>query len=1050
LVTDVVDSTRVVEALGDEGAASLWAAHDRVARDLLSPHGGREIDKTDGFLLLFESAASALAYAGAYHLAIAELEPPLQARAGLHVGSVVLRDNPAADVALGAKPLEVEGIAKPTAARVMSVAHGGQTLLTSSAAQDLDELHSHGFWRLKGVAEPMELFESSAHPRSPEDGAKVYRVVRANDIWLPVAEVPHNLPRERDVFVGRVEDLAELAGMAQRAPLVSVLGIGGTGKTRMCIRYGWSWLGEWPGGVWFCDLSEARSTADIAAVLARVLDVPLSGAGIDQLGHALDARGRCLVILDNFEQVAAHAPDTLGVWLDSAPSATFVVTTREVLGLPGEVMLALAPLSQDAAVALFSARSSAVKRDFRPGDAGVLRELVDLLDRLPLAIELAAARARVMSPEVILHRMSQRFKLLAGRGRRDRQSTLRGAIDWSWDLLEGWEKDALSQVSVFEGGFTLEAAEAVLDIGEEVWPMDAVQSLVDKSLVVARDGRFDLLVSVQEYAAEKLVESGRIEGAEIRHGEHFAALGDSRIRKELHKVGHDAVREEVLAELDNTHAALRRAIERKDRDLGAALSTAYWTGLQLRGPFTRALPLLQAVRALDPTDWPAVEQDIAAVLVAQGRPLDALPHLDAAERGFRAAGDQVALATLLGNRGAALYSAGRFAESRVLHEQALALQREHQAPGMEVVALGNLGAACFDLGLLDEGEAHLRESLRLNERFGDLHSEGVFRILLSALLSTQHRTDEARVHAERALEIARAIADQMMVGRAHGQLAAVLSRMSRYDEASTHYDAAIEAARSMGHVNFEALVLGNKARMFKKLGQTSTAIALAERALARASGPHLWNAQRTLGDLYRIVGRRKEALALVHAALDGYRGAGDTTRVADCLQDLANLYHGERALELLEQELEIRREIGVANSIGIAMCNIGHAHRRSGRAIEARGWFQKALDVAHGEGDTAFIGHLHSCLAEMDVCLGDVVAARAAIEVAEPMMREARHLPGLADLLVIRARIELAEGVDAADTLAEAAEYAERMGVGPDSELRRGLRELSAPGATST
>ncbi|HEX4232934.1 MAG TPA: hypothetical protein VH041_01390, partial [Caldimonas sp.] len=271
LLTDVVDSTRLAEALGDAATATLWQAHDRIARDLLPAWRGREIDKTDGMLLLFDTAADAVRYALAYQQALPTLEPPLKARAGLHVGPVTLRANDAADIARGAKPIEVDGAAKATAARVMSVALGGQTLLSAPARHALPELglrvQSHGHWRLKGLAEPLELFEVGADGAPflpPSDADKAYRVVRLGELWLPAREIRHGLPAERDSFVGRAEALAELERrMEAGARLVSVLGMGGSGKTRLALRFGWSWLGEFPGGVWFCDLSQARSLGGI-------------------------------------------------------------------------------------------------------------------------------------------------------------------------------------------------------------------------------------------------------------------------------------------------------------------------------------------------------------------------------------------------------------------------------------------------------------------------------------------------------------------------------------------------------------------------------------------------------------------------------------------------------------------------------------------------------------------------------------------------------------------------------------------------------------------
>ena len=450
LFTDLVDSTAVVERLGDARAASVFAEHDRSARALLARHGGREIDYSDGFFLLFDDAAQAASFALAYHASLAALD--LRARAGLHVGPVSLRENAPEDVARGAKPIQVEGIAKPLAARVMSLARGGQTLLTRAARDALGAalaasvaVESHGHYRLKGIAEPIEIFELAESDRSsfapPDDSEKAFRVVRGEDGWRPVREVRHNLPRERDAFVGRSADLASVAARFDAgARLLTVLGPAGTGKTRLTRRYGWTWLGDWPGGVYFCDLSDARTLEGVFFVVALALDVPLSkGDPAVQLGHAISTRGRCLVILDNFEQIVPHAKASVGRWLDRAADAAFLVTSRERLHLAGEEVLPLEPLSVDAeGVELFALRARTQKADFAltPANRATVARIVALLDGLPLAIELAAARIRVLSPAQLLERLSDRFALLAGaRSAADRQATLRGAIDWSWNLL---------------------------------------------------------------------------------------------------------------------------------------------------------------------------------------------------------------------------------------------------------------------------------------------------------------------------------------------------------------------------------------------------------------------------------------------------------------------------------------------------------------------------------------------------------------------------------------------------------------------------------------
>ena len=244
--------------------------------------------------------------------------------------------------------------------------------------------------------------DRSERPHGLDDARKVLEDVRltSGERTSAAALPKHALPAERDAFVGRETELADLRRLLDEGHRhVSVLGLGGAGKTRLVLQCARASLARFPGGAWFCDLSAARSIEGIASAVALALDVPLGKDDpVQQLGHVMASRGRCLVVLDNFEQVAEHSDDTLGRWLDRAADATFVVTTREVLGLPGEKILSLDPLAQRDAEELFVVRAKAVRHGFAPDENGRrdIAALVEELDRLPLAVELAAARTRVM------------------------------------------------------------------------------------------------------------------------------------------------------------------------------------------------------------------------------------------------------------------------------------------------------------------------------------------------------------------------------------------------------------------------------------------------------------------------------------------------------------------------------------------------------------------------------------------------------------------------------------------------------------------------------
>lgn len=427
LLTDVVDAPRLAEQHGAAREADLVIRHDRIVRGLLEAWRGTEIDKTDGFLLSFARAADAVGHALEYHDEVRRLaqdeQVDLLARAGLHVGSVVVRRNPPAEVARGAKPVEIDGVAKPVAARVMALAIGGQTLLTDAAREALGDelptgaaLEDRGHWRLKGVEAPVRLHEVGLRGRAPfappPDGAKAQRVVWRDGCWQGREAVHLSLPARRDDFVGRSAALHDLAvRLAGGARVVSVVGPAGRGKTRLSLQHAWTRWADHPGGAWYRDLSDVTDAASLAAELADELGATAPGdASVDAVGAALARCSDGLVILDGVDGAGASVADALASWLKEAPAVRFLVTARAPLGLPGEDVLALPPMEVRDAVALFARRARARKADFIVGDANRadVEEIVRCLGCEPAAVEAAAARVRVLAPTQILQRLRER------------------------------------------------------------------------------------------------------------------------------------------------------------------------------------------------------------------------------------------------------------------------------------------------------------------------------------------------------------------------------------------------------------------------------------------------------------------------------------------------------------------------------------------------------------------------------------------------------------------------------------------------------------------
>ena len=970
LLTDIVDSTQLSEMLGDQRMAELWAAHDRVARDLLVAHGGREIDKTDGFLFLFDEPSKAVDYAIAYHRAVAQLDPPLRARAGLHVGPVILRENPAPDVLRGAKPLEVDGLAKPIAARVMSLAAAGQTLLTTQARMALGftlpgpsalRIESHGHWRMKGIEEPAEIFEvggDDAPFTPPPDAEKAYRVVQRDDEWLPVQTMPHSLPADRDAFVGRHADLRELARrLDDGARLVTVLGIGGAGKTRLVKRFGWTRLGDFPGGVWFCDLTEARSIDGIAAAVARSLDVPLAADPIAQLGNAIAGRGRCLVILDNFEQVARHAADTLEAWLNRAPLARFIATSREVLGLAGEEALALAPLTRDEAISLFEARAASAKRGFSIAatERVDVVALVELLDRLPLAIELAAARVRVMSPKTLVARMGERFQLLTTSGaRRDRQATLRGAIDWSWDLLSDWERAALAQASVFESGFALDAIEAVIDVDPwpaAPWSLDIVQALVDKSLVRRLDDdRVDLMLSVREYAAERLSTPGSFHGAgpegaeaaERRHAAHYAALGVDGAIDTIHLAEADDRRQVLFRDLDNLVSACRRATARGDLDAAVATFRAAWAVLERRGPFSLGVELAGALLSrpdLGPERRSPVLNAARSAARLSGHPADARAFAELALTDARASGDVRMEALALGSIGVIDLEQGRVAEAASALEAAIAFAHGCGDRSSEATFLNSLANLEHERGDMDRAESLYRAAIDLHRALGSRFGESTAAGNLAGLLGDQGRFDESDALAQVALEIARQLGDRRLEVSWLCNMAVDLTARGRPGEASAHLKLALNGARAIGDRRLEGLALNSLGSALLPVGDLDGARTSLEAALVIHREV---TSRRFEGECLGLLGevhRRQGHLDLAHATcLEGealLRSKGDVLLLGRLLCTLGEVEHGRGETDCAERRWreaeQIARDVraGVETDLGRALARVAGLRRGS-------------------------------------------------------------------------------------------------------------------------
>ena len=495
LFSDIEGSTRLLAELGEERYAAALDQHRMLLRAAFARHDGYEVDgEGDAFFVAFASASQAVAAAGEAQRALAEHDWPdgqaLRVRMGVHTGEPLLA------------PPKYVGMDVHRAARIMAAAHGGQVLVSAATAALLDS--------------------SSSEPQSPvlrdlgehrfKDLAVAERVFQLGEGEFPQIRSLHrsNLPVPATAFLGRERELAEVVGLLSREDvrLVTLTGPGGTGKTRLALQAAAEVSGSFPDGVWWVPLSPLRDPALLLPAVAQVLDAK-EQPGRDLLGTFRErlAGKRPLLLLDNAEHLLPDLASELARLRAAVPTLVLLVTSRERLQLGGEEVWPVPALAEQEGVELFLARTRSLGAGVVEGP--VVTELCARLDNLPLALELAAARTVVFSPEQLLERLGQRLDLLkGGRDADPRQQTLRATIDWSYQLLDEEEQRVFGALSVFPGGCTYDAAEQVAG-----GSLDSLQSLLDKSLLRRREtgaeNRYWLLGSIGDFAAERLAESGR-------------------------------------------------------------------------------------------------------------------------------------------------------------------------------------------------------------------------------------------------------------------------------------------------------------------------------------------------------------------------------------------------------------------------------------------------------------------------------------------------------------------------------------------------------------
>lgn len=863
LFTDLEGSTRLWEQFPDIMRAAL-ERHDALLKKAVKAHHGRIVKTTgDGLHAVFETPSDGVAAALAGQQAITaeswpETTGSLKVRMGLHTGESQEREG------------DYYGPTLNRAARIMATGFGGQILLSSITANlsqktlpadaTLLDLGEHC---LRDLAQPEHLYQL-CHPALPPNFPPL----------KSLSSFKNNLPVQLTSFIGREKELEQVkqllsplslegrgAGGEGGVRLLTLLGPGGTGKTRLMLQAAADLVDQFPDGVWFIELAPLTDPDLLPAQVANVLQVR-EQPGRRLLDSLVDylRRKELLLLFDNVEHLVRESAELAEHLLMHCPSIKILVTGREALFIGGETNLQIPSLSlpkkesltldliaNSEAVQLFLARAQAVRPDFvlTPDNAAALAEVVRRLDGIPLALELAAARLPMLSVEQIAARLNDRFRLLTG-GRRTalpRQQTLQALIDWSWNLLNDEERTLLRRLSVFAGGWTLEAAEAISNTQYPIsahrhWILDILSSLINKSLVMAEqppegEVRYRMLESIRQYAQERLLEAGEGEALRDRHAAYFAVFVQEA-ENGLWGQGTALWAGRLSQEMDNFRTALEWTVERNP-DLALVIAGKLFTARGFRHSLSEARRWLEQVieraQKENPTTAEVTRQThlgvalaaLSGVNFAQGRNAEGVVLGEEAVRILRSTGNLRELCYALGQKAFVATFAGQWEVARTAAEEAVALSGKHYHPMGYFQSLATLVLEAAFSGDFGKAATYLEEQRNLAKQMHDLWMDAQTAQLEGRFFRFQGNLKQAQAAFERAAQLFGAIKDFSFAMITKSEVSHLMRQQGNFSGALPIYRETILGILEAGN-------LGGVAHQLECFGYIAVAMEEPERA----------------------------------------------------------------------------------------------------------------------------------------------------------------------------------------------------------------------------
>ena len=914
--TDIEGSTRLWEQEGERMSLAL-AAHDALSRKAVEQYGGSIVKTTgDGIYAYFSDALDALNAVAMLQEGLEELAAanhvPLRVRAGLHLGIVERRND------------DLFGSAVNRAARIMKAAHGGQVLLSQAVFDQVQSrlpidvsLRDLGAVRLRDLATSEHVFQL-VHPRLRQD----FPALRS------LEATPNNLPQQMTSFVGRERELADAKQLLEGTRLLTLLGMGGLGKTRLSLQIGADVLEKHSDGVWFVDLAPIRDPGLVPNAAAQALSVrEEAGVPLIQTLCAHLHERKLLLILDNCEHLVSACANLADALLQGAPSVRILATSREALHIHGEQTYAVLPLAvpdrkagpevllRSEAVQLFVERARLQKPGFSvtEADAPAIAELCARLDGIPLALELAAARLRSLSVKDINARLSDRFKLLTGGSRvaLERQQTLRALVSWSYDLLQENEQIVLDRLSVFAGGFDLEAAEAVCG-ADPVAPedvLDLVTSLVEKSLVMvdqeidgsryglletikefAREhlaSRYGLLGTIKDFASERLKERDDVAATSVRHCEYYLRVAKAA-RPKLNGPDQAEWMRRLEVDLDNLRVAIALALAGGGDPVNAVkFEVALLQFRIVRGYASEARNNIRSALAVPAVQASNLARAHAlyvggALAMIQGEHAEATRMQTECLEIHRGLGNLQETAVSLSTLSILHLRYGDAVKARECELEALGIFRQLGHRIGEATGLLNLGEIAMRQGDDAGARAFLEQALALSRDIKHPELEAECERNLGELALAGNDLQNAQARFARSLRVSQDAEDKRNAAIALWCLGRTDAARGERDTASARFADALRAFESF-QMNSEVLdCLEDYAELLQELGRPEEALHLLAAAAAIRERLAIPRSQRRDAMQHRAVARARAALD--SAAFDAAWGAGNAWGLADAIE----------------------------------------------------------------------------------------------------------------------------------------------------------------------